>query len=73
MLSLSKHLYRFVAPVQTKWQRCFDKLSMTVLLTQIFLTFNSRHEVVCDEYDLFSGSRPLICLPEFGVVVGVLQ
>ena len=37
------------------------------------LTLNSLHEVVCDECNLFSGSRTLICLPEFGVVVGVLQ
>jgi hypothetical protein len=25
----SKHLCRFVAPAQTKQQKCFDKLSMT--------------------------------------------
>ena len=30
MLSLSKHLYRFVTPAQAKRQRYFDKLSMTV-------------------------------------------
>ena len=29
MLSLSKHLYRFVAPAQVKRARCFAKLSMT--------------------------------------------
>ena len=30
MLSLSKHLVRFVAMAQTKRARCFDKLSMTL-------------------------------------------